>query len=400
MNFWKMKQIITCHYCGGELEKHGNQTGLWYECKKCNKTSGSEPLKAPFPWFGGKSRVAHIVWEHLHDVDNYVEPFAGSLAVLLGRPLPIKGVETVNDIDCYIANFWRAVKNDPAGVAKYANNPVNEADLTARHIWLVNTGKERIQRLFGDPNYYDVQVAGWWVWGISCWIGSGFCSGRGSWTVDSSGRLVRKGEEEDDEHTYRDENRGVDRKRPHIGNTGVGVNRMSLRSGDNTIDGHTGIRAGEDTITAYLNQLAERLRYVRVCCGDWKRVVTKGVLNTGSVTGIFLDPPYDTTIRCDHLYTHDEAGVNHDVYEWAIEHQDEPNYRIILCGYEGEYEIPKNWTTIKWVSGRANADNRFKERLWISPQCKRKGISNLINTSLFDFFNSTGESPGVTEGDA
>lgn len=372
--------------------------------------AGSEPLKAPFPWFGGKSRVAHIVWEYFHDVDNYVEPFAGSLAVLLGRPLPIKGVETVNDIDCYIANFWRAVKNDPAGVAKYANNPVNEADLTARHIWLVNTGKERIQRLFGDPNYYDVQVAGWWVWGISCWIGSGFCSGRGSWTVDSSGRLVRKGEEEDDEHTYRDENRGVDMKRPHISNAGRGVNRMSLRSGDNTIDGHTGIRAGEDTITAYLNQLAERLRYVRVCCGDWKRVVTKGVLSKWSVTGIFLDPPYDTTIRCENLYTHDEAGVNHDVYEWAIEHQDEPNYRIILCGYEGEYEIPKNWTTIKWVSGRAfarsdsknskNADNRFKERLWISPQCKRKGISNLINTSLFDFFNSTGESPGVTEGDA
>lgn len=43
-------------------------------------------LKAPFPWFGGKSRVAHIVWERFGDVPNYVEPFAGSLAVLLRRP--------------------------------------------------------------------------------------------------------------------------------------------------------------------------------------------------------------------------------------------------------------------------------------------------------------------------
>ena len=32
-------------------------------------------LKAPFPWFGGKSRVSDIVWDHFGDVDNYVEPF-------------------------------------------------------------------------------------------------------------------------------------------------------------------------------------------------------------------------------------------------------------------------------------------------------------------------------------
>ncbi len=46
----------------------------------------AEKLKAPFPWFGGKSRVAHLVWERFGDVGNYVEPFAGSLATLLGRP--------------------------------------------------------------------------------------------------------------------------------------------------------------------------------------------------------------------------------------------------------------------------------------------------------------------------
>ncbi len=40
-------------------------------------------LKAPFPWFGGKSRAAELIWSRLGDVSNYVEPFAGSLAVLL-----------------------------------------------------------------------------------------------------------------------------------------------------------------------------------------------------------------------------------------------------------------------------------------------------------------------------
>lgn len=42
-------------------------------------------LAAPFPWFGGKARAAGRVWAALGDVGHYVEPFAGSLAVLLGR---------------------------------------------------------------------------------------------------------------------------------------------------------------------------------------------------------------------------------------------------------------------------------------------------------------------------
>ena len=41
-------------------------------------------MKAPFVWFGGKRRVAPEVWAALGDVPNYIEPFAGSLAVLLG----------------------------------------------------------------------------------------------------------------------------------------------------------------------------------------------------------------------------------------------------------------------------------------------------------------------------
>lgn len=63
-------------------------------------------MKAPFPWFGGKSRAAPLIWECLGNVTNYVEPFAGSLAVLLLRPWGPGRNETVNDKDCYVANFW------------------------------------------------------------------------------------------------------------------------------------------------------------------------------------------------------------------------------------------------------------------------------------------------------
>jgi hypothetical protein len=33
-------------------------------------------LKAPFPWFGGKSRAASLVWQRFGEVRNYVEPLA------------------------------------------------------------------------------------------------------------------------------------------------------------------------------------------------------------------------------------------------------------------------------------------------------------------------------------
>lgn len=69
-------------------------------------------MQAPFPWFGGKRRVASEVWTRFGAVDNYVEPFFGSGAVLLGRPTPFDGTETVNDLDGYVANFWRAVPSE------------------------------------------------------------------------------------------------------------------------------------------------------------------------------------------------------------------------------------------------------------------------------------------------
>lgn len=84
----------------------------------------NKDLKAPFPYFGGKSAIADLVWSRFGHVKNYVEPFAGSLAVLLARselPEGGYGLETVNDYDCMIANFWRALQHDPDGVAYYAD---------------------------------------------------------------------------------------------------------------------------------------------------------------------------------------------------------------------------------------------------------------------------------------
>lgn len=67
----------------------------------------TKPLKPPFPYFGGKSKVASIVWQALGQPKHYIEPFFGSGAVLLNRPDWTAGmVETINDKDSFISNVW------------------------------------------------------------------------------------------------------------------------------------------------------------------------------------------------------------------------------------------------------------------------------------------------------
>jgi DNA adenine methylase len=105
-------------------------------------------------------------------VANYVEPFFGSGAVLLNRPTS-PGIETVNDLDCMVANFWRALQHEPEAVTEAADNPVNEADQHAR-ISALLSGRIR-ERMKVDPEYYD-EMRDWWVWGQCIWIGSGWCS--------------------------------------------------------------------------------------------------------------------------------------------------------------------------------------------------------------------------------
>jgi site-specific DNA-adenine methylase len=316
-------------------------------------------MQAPFPWFGGKSRVAAEVWRRFGGVRNYVEPFFGSGAVLLGRPQPFDGVETINDLDGYVANFWRAVQAAPDLVAEYADNPVNENDLHARHAWIVNNGSGLPAKLEGDPFYFDPLIAGWWVWGICCWIGSGFASGKGPWHV-VEGKLVR--DKKNDGLGVKRERPlcvdvGINRQLPHLG-AGKGVNRsVCLRD--------------------WFAELSARLARVRVCCGDWSRVCGPSVTYIRGLTGVFLDPLYaDTAKRASDLYSRDSPTVAHDVREWAIANGENPKMRIALCGYEGEHVMPDSWSVYAWKThggyasqGDGSNQNKYRERIWFSPAC-------------------------------
>lgn len=343
-------------------------------------------LKAPFPWFGGKSRVAHLVWERFGDPINYVEPFAGSLAVLLGRPTPAR-IETVNDLDCYVSNFWRALQQKPEEVAFWADHPVNEADLHARHLWLVDRPAFR-ERMKTDPDYSDAKIAGWWVWGLSCWIGSGWCS-QPEWAGRINGGAKVRGT-----HTATQNNRpknkatGVTRKLPTL-KSSDGVHAPSKQLPDLGGTGSSGRGVHGPTrvpaLIEWMQELAGRLRSVRVCCGDWKRVLGRSITECIGTSAILLDPPYASD-RDTGIYQHDDFAVSPAVRTWAIENGNNPLLRIALCGYEGEHEMPADWACLAWKSqgghgnnakGRGRA-NSLRERVWFSPYCLRPEQAELF----------------------
>lgn len=62
-------------------------------------------------YFGGKTRLADRIAGLLPDHDHYVEPFAGSLAVLLAKK-PSR-METVNDLDNLLMTFWQVLRDKP-----------------------------------------------------------------------------------------------------------------------------------------------------------------------------------------------------------------------------------------------------------------------------------------------
>ena len=291
-------------------------------------------IKSPYPYFGGKARIAPIVWQALGKIANYVEPFAGSLAVLLACPNQTK-IETVNDIDSMIANFWRAISSDPEGVAKFADYPVHEVELHARHQWLLSQITDEFKlKMNSDPNFFNIKMAGYWIWGMGASVGNNWLQPKGL------------------------------KAAPLLSSAGGGIHGLT------------------NDILDWFKKLQVRTRRVRVCCGDWSRIVTPSVtynsvgISPKDITGVFLDPPYDLNKR-DKVYKED-SNIYKDVCKWAFDNGDNQKLRIVLCGYEGDITPPIGWRQHAWKAdgGLANRGsgqgkiNATRETIYFSPHCE------------------------------
>ena len=342
-------------------------------------------LRAPFPYFGGKTAIADDLWRAFGAPKQYIEPFCGSAAVLLAAPAPAS-LEVVGDANGFIANFWRAVVHQHEAVAHAADYPVSHVDLGARHRWLMDQ-RPALAAGLADPNWPgDAKVAGWWLWGQCAWIGSGWCeweretarSGDGQipHTTDAGMGVQAVGKIP---HTT-DAGMGVQAvgKIPHTGNAGKGV--QAVGKIPHTTDAGMGVQAvgkiphtgnagkgdgfwtsGGRTAFVWLRRLAGRLERVRVIHGDWSRCLNHHY--GGADTAIFLDPPY---LGYEGLY--DAKPVAAAVAEWARANADK---RVALCGHIGEHQMP-GWREWQWSRGRltyGGGETTDQECVWFSPAC-------------------------------
>lgn len=111
-------------------------------------------MKPPFTYYGGKTTLADTIANLLPEHTHYVEPFAGSLAVLLAKPR--SKMETVNDLDQDLMTFWRVLRDDPAGIERVcALTPHSRAE-RARRVWVLLTqGRGGTLRKTGWRFYRD-----------------------------------------------------------------------------------------------------------------------------------------------------------------------------------------------------------------------------------------------------
>ena len=370
-------------------------------------------IKAPYPYFGGKAKVAADIWQRLGKTDRYIEPFFGSGAVMLASPYWRETKkEIINDLNHFVANFWRALQAEPDAVAYHCDYPTIECDLHSRHLWLVNEGAEILKQCAYDEAFYDTKAAGWWVWGMANWIGSHFAVGTGGWTRERlklaedigsldladikavEGEIVNDGRGVNRKRPHLSSGQGVNRKLPHCGR-GRGVNRKlphlrssqgvnrqlpHLRSGQgvNRQLPHCGGGRGVNQLMPvtdesftdelsffprnhglyqYIRELSQRFIEVDVCCGDWLRILKPAVTLAGKESAgkgtcaVFLDPPYSAEAGRSSVYAVEDFSVAHAVRDWCIEETDNENIRIALAGYDVEHAILEKeygWEAFSW----------------------------------------------------
>ena len=268
-------------------------------------------MNSPFPYFGGGRSVTYDVCVRFGSPKQYIEPFCGSAAMLLAAPKPA-ALEVVCDMNGFIANFWRAVRYQPAEVASWADFPVSHIDLGA-----LMAQRERIGSELHDIEWPgDAKVAGRWLHGQCCWIGSGWCN----WDK-AIGKV------------------------PHASDAGRGLMTSAGR-----------------TAWRWLHELADRLERVRIVHGEWSRCLNNHF--GGDNTAVFLDPPYRAYEK---LYGA-STPVADSVAQWASENAD---LKIALCGHVGDYDLP-GWDAVQWDRGRLTYSGKKttdQECIWYSPAC-------------------------------
>lgn len=167
----------------------------------------------------------------------------------------------------------------------------------------------------------------------------------------------------------------------------AGVTKEMSRYGEYN-EGTQGLRRS-NTLLLTMQRIAERMRYVRRVCGDWRRVLTPSITTAFGVSAILLDPPYPTDLHNMQYGTDNEDSIWYDAAQWAIDNGDNPLLRIAICGYttpEIDALFPASWERMRWQTngGYGNQgngkgrENSKREVVFFSPHCQKQNQMELF----------------------
>jgi DNA adenine methylase len=122
-------------------------------------------VRPPVPYFGGKIKLGPAIAALLPAHQHYVEPYGGSLAVLLAKPR--SPFETVNDLDAELMTFWRVLRDRAADLVRVcaltphsraehqaAYEPAEDDLEVARRVWVQLTqGRGGVRSRTGWRHY-------------------------------------------------------------------------------------------------------------------------------------------------------------------------------------------------------------------------------------------------------
>lgn len=308
-----------------------------------------------FPYYGNKKKITSTIWEKIGPHQTVIEPFAGSMAFTLANPYPTKE-EIANDANGLIINIFRAIKLDVDTVLDYLDNEMCLHELTINGDMLrVMNVVDHLERLMVDETYCDPILAAKTIVLYNMVLGARIgIKNTGPWRLDKDKLIYNRGQ-------------------------GIAMSKMQMDK--------SGILLGnKEQKRDVLYSLANRLKDVILMCGDWKRLIPKYIITDNNDRVLFLDPPYcvdSKDEKMEHeLYTN-IGHVHNEVLELLgrIEKDGNSHMTVVLCGYEGEYDLDPNiWKQMSWKKsiGResvciANGKERkqsFNETVWIKHKCK------------------------------
>lgn len=279
--------------------------------------------KKLFRYVGGKALAADIIWKELGGgITYYCEPFFGSGDVWFLSPYWQSQTAILNDLNGNLVNFWRSVQKDPEKIIDWVVRPRSSIDYTACRIFDSDNQKVA-EKLAQDIDYYDSEAAAKWLYAVS---GSFSCIN----SIRPKGMLKMT-------RTYH-----------------------SITS----FNEKESVEHAKQELRELIKYYKDRLLKCEILCQDWKFATNVKIkLDVkSSVYGFFLDPPY--TDR-GHRYAKQDTPQQ-DVLDWCVSNGDKSDYRIVVAGFDGEYEplLPLGWRKIHW----SKKDPR--ETLYVSPNCE------------------------------